>query len=176
MPSNGSAGFRHPTEYEIQRVSACIELSNNKSIRRNKRLKIFFMAMGIFMVTTSGTQDYPLVIISIGIVCLLLGLLCVFNRKTLIMENNAVKKGNFYVRDGYISKLEANATTTGCLNAVFTSVEGTFTDRYYRVRTEQVTEGTPAILVHIYYDPAKAAHKYLFTPFMLTDEGIRLHW
>ena len=176
MPNNESAGFRYPTEYEIQQISACIELSNSKSIRRNKRLYIFFMVMGVSMITTSGTQDSPLVIVAIGFVFLALAMLCICNKKTMTMETDAVKKGSFCVRDGYISKLGANRTTTGCLNAVFISVDGTFKDGEYRVRCEQVAEGTCAILVHVYFNPQKPPHRYLFTPFMLTDEGIRLHW
>lgn len=173
---NDNILFRAPTDYEIKKISYALSISNKKHIKRNNLIATIFAVLSGFAILSIdfskiGDSLFSLFLLIVSLACTFM---FVSLKKTSQKEIMIFEDGSFKVLDGYISKTSPNLETNGCVNVWFES--DTYSNGWYKVRIENVEIGTKAILVKPDVQLTKRLQCYVFTPFMLSDEGVKLHW
>lgn len=169
---------RIPTSEEIGQISKWIKEYNSSKIKTNKMLSTALTIIGLILVGSIGVNmDGPTIFgLFSGLICFLLVFLCIRAKNKYLNENAGFLSGEFLVIDGTVSKMETNIDTPGCINIWFLSKDQQFNDGWYRVRQENIEIGSPLILIIPNSERTKKFSSIAFSEFMLTDDGIRLHW
>lgn len=168
--------FRKPTEVEIKYISDAISNSNKKHIKRNGMMATIFGVLSGFAILSIDYSNlsesvFSFFLLVVSVICVLM---FTSFKKTAKTECGIYNKGLFKVIDGVISKTSPNLETNGCVDVWFDS--DTYSNGWYKVRLEKVEIGTPVIFVRPDVQLTKRIQCYVFTPFMLTEEGAKLHW
>lgn len=173
-----SKSFRNPSQTETAKVSEWIYQYSSSNIKIGKIMSIILTVIGIVFIISavSGTTGDRIAFYILGCSCFALTYLFVRTRKNHIDINQGYKNGEFIICDGVVSKTETNMDSPGCINIWFQSKDQQFNDGWYRVRQENIEIGSPLILTIPNSERTKRFSPIAFTNFMLTDEGIALHW
>lgn len=173
---NDGICFRRPTDREIKCISAAIANGNKKRIKWNGFIAIVFgvlagLAILSIIFSLFSNLLLPFLILAASIVCVFR---FVGFQRIHKDECEVYKTGNFKVIDGTISEIATNSKTIGCVDVWFESEM--FGNGWYKVLSENVEIGTSALFVRPNIQVTKRLQCYVFTPFMLTEEGVKLHW
>lgn len=168
-------GFRYPTSGEMNQISQWFEVYYNALIKLAKTLRRIFCVVGLFFCGSLGfNSEVSITSIVVAIVCFVIVLYCIKAKNNYTNIISEFKSGRFVVMEGIISKMETNPEYMNCVNVRITSVNSSCSEEWYRVRKEFVSIGSSIILVCSNSNNIKKTIKMAFTPFMLTDEGIKL--
>ncbi len=168
-----NAIFRMPTDEEKKRISNAIKAHNRKAIKGNNFMaSVFgvFAGFGILSIDFSDIKNsfFSLIMAIVGILCVVM---FVGFAKTSKAESQIYEKGAFKVIDGYVSEKAPNTEKVGYVNVWFKS--NSYSNGWYQVRVEDVEVGTRLILAKPDIQIGKKLVCHVYTPFMLTDEGIK---
>lgn len=85
----------------------------------------------------------------------------------------AFKNGEFRVLNGTATEISANMEYPGCCNVRFRSEQGELMKLMCTVRVEGLQEGTPLLLAYADDTVVKGGISRTFTPYMLTEDGLK---
>ena len=174
---NGAeTSYRTPTDYEKERIAAYFRAYYASSIKCGKVMSRVLTVVGLLMMGSIGldTNKTTGVSIAVGLLCFFLVYKFVRSKNRCIAENQAFAAGRFSVADGVVTKIETNLDTPGCCNICFLSDDGEISGGWLRVREENVAIGSHILLMRP--EDKCSFPVFAFSDFMLTDEGIKLHW
>ena len=176
--NNNLEAYRLPTHEETNKIYKWVSEYNSSKIRKNKVLSTMLSVAGLVFFGSIGVNSIGTTIVGLilGFICFFLVFLCIKEKNKSIDENAGFLSGEFFVLDGTVSKIETNIDTPGCINVWFLSEDQQFNEGWYRVRQEKIEIGTSIILVLPNSERTKDFLSHVFSDFMLTDEGIKLHW
>ena len=169
-------GFRSPTQSEINSVSKYMKAYYRTNSKISGIAGIILATLGLLLVNGSrgGNSFLPLILGG----CSLAGaFMALYNTFTNRKEAARFAKGEFHVLDGKVTDIQMTPEIPGVNIVKFTSNRGQTLDGWFEVRREGLRIGTPLLLVYIPKEEERKTgdFQWAFTPFMLTEEGIRRH-
>lgn len=100
----------------------------------------------------------------------------IYDSKTMRQNIQAFEARKFRVLDGSVHKIQVNNSTPGACNVLFISSYGQECKRWFLAREEGLETGSPLLLVTADKNAVKKDVTWTFTPFMMSEEGSKLHW
>lgn len=170
------SGFRIPTKEETTDVSRHMHAYYRSLKRKTIASGIVLTVMGVLLLI-GGISAHNMLGFGLGITAAA-GAVCAFYYSLTVMSELLVfEKGEFYVMDGNVSRIEVCPDTPGMSSVEFTSVFGQTADGVFEARQEGLEMGTPILLVYVPKEKVSGlkAFTWVFTPFMLTEEGAKKH-
>ena len=164
-------GFRNPSEMEIQWVSRYFHEYYKKGIKVSKRISSLLCVVGIMFFSSYLSLGIPGLIL--GTVFFALSARLIWEKKKYQQWERLYKDGKFRVLDGAISDVSTDTTTVNQDSVKFVSKWGQYLDIWFGVRTKDLRVGTELLLVYVDSSEIKGGSAHVFTPDMLTEEGIR---
>ena len=162
---------RAPKPYEIQQISQILKKETSRD-NHICNVIITVLSLGMISFACSLALNLNFIYFLLGLLCLIGDITTIKRKKQLTNIMKLYSAGDFFVCDGYVSKIESTEEIVECKNIMFTSNSGNITLGWYRVREEKLKLKTPLILV--YPNPKyKDKRSYVFTDFMLTQHGIK---
>lgn len=164
-------GFREPNEQEKDFIGRYFE----KIFRYNKKvsvgLAVILWVAGGFALVSVMVRGIPAAIISMGF------FIAAFFTTKHMRDNEkmiqAFKNGEFRVLNGTATEISANMEYPGCCNVRFRSEQGELMKLMCTVRVEGLQEGTPLLLAYADDTVVKGGISRTFTPYMLTEDGLK---
>lgn len=182
---NSFTEFRNPTPQELNQIPKWFEVYYSSLAEMAKKFAIIFLVISALFVPSFVSFDevsvFPTVVVKgniipiiIIIACLIIGVCCLKVILNYDIVVNEFKRGNFVVVDGKISEIEPHADDLHCVNARISFANGSYSNKWYKIRKEYASFGSPIILVRLNSDKVNKKIEMAFTPFMLTEKGIQL--
>lgn len=173
--NNAFTEFRSPNSYELKQISKYFEIYYMAHIKIVKALSRIFCVLGLIFLGAIGfNTERSMISIILGILCFIIVFLCIKTKNNYVNIISEFNNGKYVVMDGIITKMERNPDNMKCVNVWFTSNNGSYNDGWYKIREEFASVGSDIILVYLNSGSSRKPIKMAFTPFMLTDEGIKL--
>jgi hypothetical protein len=174
MENEALVGLRRPTARECERITQHIRTEYSSKIRFRGRVGSALCIAGlIFMCST--TADC-LTGIFLGIVCFVAAFFSVYGKNRLKRIIKNFEAGNFRVLDAVVLEITANPSTPGVSNVRCGDRNGHQIPGLFRARQEDLAVGANILYVCGTFEGEKRPMERVFTPYMLTDEGIKKHW
>lgn len=120
-------------------------------------LSIIFCVIGIFCVSACSVRGFLSLVI--GLIAFILAFGTFRTKKKYLNNIQVFQNGQFQVLEGNVTEIFANMEYPGCCN----------------VRQEELQVGTPLLLAYADENVVKGGISRAFTPYMMTEEGLR-HW
>ncbi len=173
---NEATGFRSPTQSEINGVSKHMKAYYQANSKISEIAGIILATLGLLLINGSGDGNSFLTLI-LGGGSLAGAVMALYNTFTNKQKAVRFEKGEFYVLEGTVTNIQMAPEMPGVSSVEFTSNWGQTLDGRFEVRHEELQIGTPLLLVYIPKKEGKITgdFQWAFTPFMLTEEGIRRH-
>jgi hypothetical protein len=171
MENKEFAGLRRPTAYECERITKHIQAEYGSYLRFRVIFALILGVLGLLLMIGGGTAG-----LITGILCLISAGYAVYGRKRL---NNIIKTyetGNFSVLDAKVDGIIANPDQPGAYSIKCSDKTGNQIPGLFKARKEDLSVGQDIIYVKCVVDGEKNPLERVFTPYMLTDEGIKKHW
>lgn len=162
-------GYRHPRSSEIYAASIRAEIKYSRHRRNETVYCVILLILGCMAMT--GIPKNGILSTMISIILFRLFGTCLRERTLCNKKIAQIAAGEFLVLDGWVDDIQTNFRRPGTVIIRFQSTFGQTAAQYLPVRRENVTEGTPVILV--VSDQVKGGIRWAFTPYMLTEEGCR---
>ncbi|MCD7893378.1 MAG: hypothetical protein LUG60_06710 [Erysipelotrichaceae bacterium] len=169
---NNLDGIRRPTLDEINKITRYYEHLYQTNDRTHKTLIVVFSVLGIvsmFAYTTSGLGA-----IVVGIIFLTIAFQLIRGVFEAEAHLNVFRSGDFIVIPGSVYKIMTDTTDLpGVSDVWFMSLGGKKLNLEFQVRRTDLQIGTPLLLIHVDEDKIKHGLTRVFTPFMLSEEGLK---
>lgn len=166
-------GFRRPDEHEKEWIGRYFEKIFQGNIKVYKGISSILCVVGIFSMSAYSVGG--IVALVIGIAAFALAFVTIWKKKGYQENIRAFKNGQFQVLEGNVAEIFANMEYPGCCNVRFQSARGETLKMLCTVRQEELQIGTPLLLVYADESVIKGGISRTFTPYMLTEEGMK-HW
>ena len=168
--------FRKPTQHEINQISKSFEHYYSFNIKAGKYASTVLAVIGVMMLTNIGNANLGLMLVSLGcsVICFLLVYKMVKDKNDAVGELKIYQQGQFLVLDGYAERVETSSVLPGCFHVWFVSDDYTYHSPCHSVRMENVKRGSKLLLIQPNFTGTKLGRCYVFSEFMLTDEGAKL--
>lgn len=164
-------GFREPNEQEKDFIGRYFE----KIFRYNKKvsvgLAVILWVAGGFALVSVMVRGIPAAIISMGF--FIAAFFTIKHMRDNEKKIQAFKNGEFRVLNGTATEISANMEYPGCCNVRFRSEQGELMKLMCTVRVEGLQEGTPLLLAYADDTVVKGGISRTFTPYMLTEDGLK---
>lgn len=166
---------RPPTKQEISDVSRHMRAHYRMLDMIYKGSTIFMLLMGA-VIFTGGVIEKKHAMWITGLILLAVSILITRMIPKSRKECAVFENGRFYVIDGTITSRRVS-DMPGSSDVEFTSRDGQTFDGRFEVRKEGLYIGCPAILVYVPKQELCGISDFtwVFTPFMLTEEGAKKH-
>lgn len=170
--------LRAPTPKEKELISKHIKTYYKSNKKYGKILNIIYLIFGIVFILNGLLNQGSSNDIMFSLVLVVIFILGEILIKRSI--NNQDKKihifdtSDFQVADGTATDITTNAEYPGVDNVRFCDKHGEIYPSIYRVRQEELETGTPLLFLYINKEKSPTGREFtrVFTPYMLTDEGI----
>ena len=165
------SGFRAPSEYERKAVSHYFQKWFQKRIKFCKRCSSVLCAIGVLNVAfyeSAGILAIILALIAFG-----MAFICIWTKKENQEKIQVFAQGHFQILDGMVSEISVNPDSPGFSNVRFQSKYGEVLSIWCAVRQEELQIGTPLILAYVDDKTVKGGIFRAFSPYMLTEEGLK---
>lgn len=166
-------GFRNPNEYEKAFIGQYFEKIFRQKIKVCKGLSTILCVIGIFCMSAYSVSGFLALVI--GIIAFALAFETIWTKNGYQKKIQAVKNGQFQVIEGNVTEIFAEMEYPGCCNVRFQSSRGETLKMLCTVRQEGLQIGTPLLLAYVDECVVKGGMSRTFTPYMLTEEGMK-HW
>lgn len=176
VPVEKLSDLKRPSGMEKKAVSACMKHALGKNMRMCAVIGTVAGITGLLLlVGSAGAGTIEAKTSNLVIACILF-LASFFAWKTHAKDKKEIavfERGMFRVSHGWVTDIDVNTDLPGERNVRFVSVAGETAPGLYRVRYEELEDGTPAILAYMSEEvfPGMGAYTRVFTPYMLSDEG-----
>lgn len=118
-----------------------------------------------------------------GLLGIVLGLLAyagvfvlIYDKKTIQERLNAFQTGKYRVVDGHVERWCSHPDRAGVCDVRFRSMAGVSSGRWFFVRREGVENGSPLLLAVTMHGVLRKQIAWVFTSFMLSEEGSGRRW
>ena len=164
-------GFRKPNEQEKDFIGRYFE----KIFQYNKKVSV---GLAIILWVAGGFALVSIIVRGISAAVISVGFLIAAFLTTKHMKDNekkiqAFKNGEFRVLEGTATGISANMDYPGCCNVRFRSRQGELMKSMCTVRVKGLQEGTPLLLAYADDTVVKGGISRAFTPYMLTEDGLK---
>ena len=166
-------GFRRPDTHEKEWIGRYFEKIFQGNIKVYKGLSSILCVAGIFSMSAYSVGG--IVALAIGIAAFALAFGTIWKKKGYQENIRALKNGQFQVLEGNVAEIFENMEYPGCCNVRFQSSRGETLKMLCTVRQEELQIGTPLLLAYADESVIKGGISRAFTPYMLTEEGMK-HW
>ena len=171
------SGFRFPTEEEIRAVSSYMKSYFGSAMRISRTMGIVLAFLAIFMLLGFFQRKTAAGKLGAAVFCIVCAAGAFYAWRTNALTAKSLRvfeEGLFQAIDGSVAGIESVSDNPGFRNVYFMSSRGERADGIFRVRAEKLEEGTPLLLVYVSETeyPQSGDFVRVFTPFMLTEEGI----
>lgn len=163
-------GKRCPTRDELSKIIRYMEYYY---IARKKTCKIFCAVMcllGVVMLSSYNRGEIFTIIV--GGLCFFGAFMAFKYINQITEELNVIRNGDFQVVEGFVGKIGTDSTTPGVSNVVFISKEQQQWDGWFSARHENLCLGLPLLMMYVEPNKIKGGICRVFTPYMLTEEGM----
>jgi hypothetical protein len=171
MENEAIMGLRRPTARECERVTQHIQTEYASKIRFRGRIASALCVAGLVFMGGAGLAG-----IFVGIVCFVAAFFSVYGKNQLKRIIKNFETGNFYVLDAVVLEITANPDNPGISNVRCGDRNGNQIPGLFRARQEGLAVGANILYVRGIFEGEKHPLERVFTPYMLTDEGIKKHW
>ena len=170
--------LRRPNSYELERLKVFYQRYNNSRMRLCNILSSILSVLGVIFLASFGSipDNTYLFFVVCALLCFAGVFYCVKSKKDIKRENNVYLSGQFAVVDGRVYDLDEKNIMPGYSNIRFITNDGKLLNGWFRVRKESLDKSTPLIFVLDCSNGIKYYSPCVFTPFMLSYEGIRLNY
>ncbi|MCD7884793.1 MAG: hypothetical protein LUI87_13980 [Lachnospiraceae bacterium] len=164
-------GIRRPTPDETYKITRYYEHLYGRNGRTNRILGKVFIVLGFVFICgymVSGAAS-----IVFGVIFFAIAFGFIKGKNEAKADLNVFRSGDFIVIPGSVCEIKTD--TTGMLGVSvvrFISHGGKKLDAQFEVRRTQLQMGTPLLLIHVDEDKIRHGLTRVFTPFMLTEEGL----
>ena len=159
---------RMPNSCELEQISKIMK----KESQKMNRITIFMLvvfSLGVILFFSSLMVNKEIIYLILEIFCLVGVISTALKRKKIAKITKAYTDGDFFICDGYASKIEATEEIVGCRNVMFTPNNGEdLSLGWYRVREENLCLKSPLLLVYL-HPKYKDNRSYVYTDFMLSQ-------
>lgn len=164
-------GFRKPNEQEKDFIGRYFE----KIFQYDKKVS---MGLAVILWVAGGFALVSIMVCGITAAIISMGFFIAAFLATKHMRDNekkiqAFKNGEFRVLDGTATEISTNMEYPGCCNVRFCSKHGELLKLMCTVRVEGLQEGTPLLLAYADDTVVKGGIFRAFTPYMLTEDGLK---
>lgn len=166
--------MRSPTPEEHSILTRIFHHHFSSTGRTASRISTVLCVVGIFL--TGSYNSNGLFAVFLGLLCFVFSFVLLYEKKKTKMIADRIEVGNFLVTEGSVYEYHNDWRTAHSYSVRFLSNHGQHLNKWYAARCEEVTNGTPLLLVYVSNSPIKRINAWVFTPFMLTNEGIKMHW
>jgi hypothetical protein len=167
------AGLRSPSEYEQRKISAYIQAEFSQKIRFRKGFSVAFLVLGLILLC--GIQESRFAGALLGIGCLAAAVCTLLGIPRLRRIIHTFAEGDFQVLDCVVLDIQPNPNEPGASN-VQCGVPGSKPiPGLFRARKEELKTGMQILYITAEIRGDKKPMERVFTPFMLTEEGIQKH-
>lgn len=173
------SGFRRPDKTEIMKVATWYTVLANRRIQFIGRVCTILITVGIILILSSlgyiedGLTGSVVMGLSVSIVIIVGSLIALIYRRNIKKAIPILYSGKFLVLDGMVLDT-MGANRLDCTSVKFISRYDNSICKGLHVRFEEVKKGTPLLMVLFESKDTKEELHCVFTPFMLSDEGIVL--
>ncbi|MBR2583733.1 MAG: hypothetical protein IKD61_10100 [Oscillospiraceae bacterium] len=173
-------GMTAPSREEIAAVSRYMDVLYQRLAHSTKFMSVAVITVGVMLVFAllPGAKEESLrervLAAGFGAVLIALG---IRGLRSLVRDREQSKSfhaGEFTVLHGSVGEIRLNTEKFGVMSARFRCPDGTLLKEYYALRQEGLEVGTSMLLVH--YEtkgPGRKSFTRAFTPFMLSEEGLK---
>lgn len=168
--------FRKPTQYEVEQIAKSFGNYYSFNVKMGKYSSTIFAVIGAIMLMNVGNGNLGTRIISCVCsgICFLLMYKMIKSKNDTVEELKEYQQGQFWVLEGYAERVERSSDMPGCFNVWFVSDDNTYHSPCHSVRMENMQKGSKLLLVQPNSAGIKTGFAYVFSEFMLTDEGVKL--
>lgn len=167
------SGFRKPNEQERKSISCYFQNVFQGTIRTCKNVSTILCVIGVLAMGSYGING--VVGIGIGLLAFAAAFAAIWTKKKYEGNIQILKNGQFQVLEGKVIEMSTNTEYPGVANVRFQSVQGEVMEMLCTVRMENLQIGTPLLLAYVDKSTIKGGISRAFTPYMLTEEGMK-HW
>lgn len=167
-------GFRLPTDDEHELLARAFQYRYESLARTCNRFSSGFAVLGAILMGSYSSG---------GVFAILFGLLCFCPVFALILSKKKEKKvldrisaGTFQVLEGTVQEYRNDIRTPYSYSVRFLSQYDQLLEEWHHIRYEGVTDDSPLLLVYVHNSPIRRVNTWVFTTFMLSEKGIKLHW
>lgn len=164
-------GFRKPIENEKDKICRYFENIYRSKKRLFQIFNIIFVVMAIFTLDLRHTNGSFAVFTGLISIAGILGM--IWTKRSYRKNIQPFLIGDFHLLEGKVSEISTNMEYPGAVNVRFQSAEGETWNMVGTVRKEGVQIDSPLLLVYAENAAVKEGISRVFTPYMLTDEGMK---
>ena len=172
-------GYRAPTEEEKTKISKVFAEHFEANASLCKYLALAAIIVTFILIFTMSRTDTKTISWA-SIVCALLLIVMIKASFSAMKDYEYYKKslseGNFNVLDGHIYKREMDSTPRPGFETVIFSTDTQIFDKPMRIRIEDYEDNMPILLVCSNDEKIYPPIVWLFSPFMLTKDAVKLYW
>lgn len=163
-------GFREPTEKEGNAIEEFFTAYFQRAIKTCRRLSSITSALGIIFMALYATTGILSIIV--GLLLFVATFWTIWKKKGFQENIGVFKRKNYRVLDGSVYERSVHETP-GTELVKFVSQYGEKLKETHIVNSRDLEIGTRLLLVYVGPDQMKGGFSYAFTPYMLTEEGMR---
>lgn len=163
-------GMRVPSDEEKDSIIKYMNAYYNMRQKTCKKCSVIFLVIGVILAFAGSIA---------GIFALILGIISIFgsfaairSRKHFVEDNKVFLDGDFLVLDGYVKRIEADTENPGQSSVLYESENQKYSGMF-TVRHEGLEVGLPLLLVYVSPDKIAGGVRRAFTPFMLSEAGLK---
>lgn len=171
MKINEISGLRRPTIQEHKKIAKYFDGFYAARIRTCSRLSVVLCVLGVIFFSSFSTLGIPAIVI--GALGFIWAFKLIRDKKAFQNWNHIFEEGQFFVLEGAVKEIGTNIDRTGADNVKFISVHGQVLDEWYVARQEYLHVGAPLLLVYVDENMIKGGYSHVFTPYMLTEGGMK---
>lgn len=172
IPNDFKSEARRPASWEAERIAEIVREYNHRTSKNCRWASVVSAAIGTALIATlvGGITKESLFAAFLGCICFLIFFSFWKSKRDCEERADIYASGNFEIVDGKISSVETNPDTPGCCNIRFTSYGGTAIGEWFRVKQEEASIGTSAILVLASDRKGKSSVAFVLPKSMLKEE------
>lgn len=164
-------GWRNPTYKEQNDVGKYLENYYAANIRVANGIIIILAILEILF--RLGLKNGRIFLDIVGIVFLGIAFKVLLDKNNEKRKISVFKNGNFKVLDGQVCEFKSHSESPGVYHANVISADGEKIDTSFLLRGEGLKIGSPVLVVYADPQTIKGGLIRAFTPYMLTNEGIK---
>ena len=168
--------FRKPTQYEVEQISKSFGNYYSFNVKMGKCASTILAVIGAIILMNVGNGNFGTRLVSCvcSVICFLMTYKMIKSKNDAVEKLKEYQQGHFWVLEGYAERVERSSDMPGCFDVWFVSDDNSYHSPCHSVRMENMQKGSRLLLVQPNSAGEKAGDTYVFSEFMLTNEGVKL--
>lgn len=167
-------GLRAPSGEEHERLTLSFQYQYKTLSRTCNRFSSGFAVLGALLMGSYSSGGVFAVLFGLLCFCIVFALILSKKKEKMILER--ISAGTFQVLEGTVQEYRNDIRTPYSYSVRFLSQYDQLLEEWHHIRYEGVADDSPLLLVYVRNSPIRRVNTWLFTPYMLSDEGLQKHW